>query len=137
LRIVDNIVYYGNYGSLSSFHTVCGLIYIDIPHDGKATGEIIVRGNAVMKGYHKNPEATAGAMRGGWFHTGNAGRALGRGAARICCFKSRATATKTELRNYARDHLARAAKNSDGQGPEICTSWKAARHFQTVMTSDV
>jgi acyl-CoA synthetase (AMP-forming)/AMP-acid ligase II len=72
LRIVDNVGYYGNCGIFSIFHTVCELIYIDIPHDGKAIAEIIVRGNAVMKGYYKDPEATAGAMRGGWFHTRDA-----------------------------------------------------------------
>jgi fatty-acyl-CoA synthase len=44
----------------------------EVPHDGQTLGEICVRGNVVMAGYFNDPEATAKAMRGGWFHSGDA-----------------------------------------------------------------
>ncbi|HEU4732861.1 MAG TPA: long-chain-fatty-acid--CoA ligase [Kofleriaceae bacterium] len=44
----------------------------EVPHDGKTIGEIVVRGNVVMAGYYDDPEATATALRGGYFHSGDA-----------------------------------------------------------------
>ncbi|HRZ60823.1 MAG TPA: acyl-CoA synthetase [Rubrivivax sp.] len=43
----------------------------EVPADGQTMGEIMFRGNIVMKGYLKNPAATAKAFEGGWFHTGD------------------------------------------------------------------
>jgi fatty-acyl-CoA synthase len=43
----------------------------DVPMDGETLGEVIMRGNNVMKGYFEQPEASAEAFRGGWFHSGD------------------------------------------------------------------
>ena len=44
-----------------------------VPADGETMGEVMFRGNVVMKGYLKNPKATAEAFKGGWFHSGDLG----------------------------------------------------------------
>ena len=58
-------------------HTLEGAQVVDpqtmepVPHDGQTIGELVMRGNTVMKGYLNNPEATGQAFRGGWFHSGD------------------------------------------------------------------
>ena len=42
-----------------------------VPSDGRTLGELMIRGNTIMKGYLKNPKATKAAFAGGWFHTGD------------------------------------------------------------------
>jgi fatty-acyl-CoA synthase len=45
----------------------------EVPHDGQTLGELVARGNVIMQGYYNDPQATANAIRDGWFHTGDAG----------------------------------------------------------------
>lgn len=45
----------------------------DVAADGQTLGEVVMRGNNVMKGYYHNPEKTAAAFAGGWFHSGDVG----------------------------------------------------------------
>jgi fatty-acyl-CoA synthase len=44
----------------------------DVPADGQTLGEIVFRGNVILKGYYNDPEATEKVMAGGWFHSGDA-----------------------------------------------------------------
>jgi fatty-acyl-CoA synthase len=43
----------------------------DVPRDGATVGEVVMRGNLVMKEYHDEPDATAAAFEGGWLHSGD------------------------------------------------------------------
>jgi fatty-acyl-CoA synthase len=43
----------------------------DVPKDGETIGEVVMRGNSVMIGYHNKDEETEEAFRGGWFHSGD------------------------------------------------------------------
>jgi fatty-acyl-CoA synthase len=60
-----------------SYPTAAGLMVADpgtlapVPRDGATLGEVMLRGNTVMKGYLKNPRATEAALAGGWLHTGD------------------------------------------------------------------
>jgi fatty-acyl-CoA synthase len=56
----------------------------DVPRDGQSLGEIVVRGAVVMKGYYRDPEASARAFAGGWFHTGDAAVMHADGSVEIC-----------------------------------------------------
>ena len=44
----------------------------EVPHDGATMGEVVVRGNVVMRGYYQDPEATSKAIRDDWYHLGDA-----------------------------------------------------------------
>ncbi len=45
----------------------------DVPRDGHTMGEVVMAGNSMMKGYYQDPDATARAFAGGWFHSGDLG----------------------------------------------------------------
>ena len=59
------------YHTLEELMVADGQTMVEVPADGATMGELMLRGNTVMKGYLKNPDATDEALRGGWFHTGD------------------------------------------------------------------
>jgi fatty-acyl-CoA synthase len=61
------------YPTLEGVRIVDPTTMADVPADGATIGELVLRGNTVMKGYLKNPDASREAFAGGWFHTGDLG----------------------------------------------------------------
>lgn len=61
------------YASLEALSVIDPETMAAVPHDGETMGEVMFRGNIVMKGYLKNKKATEEAFAGGWFHSGDLG----------------------------------------------------------------
>ncbi len=61
------------YGALDALAVLDPATMAPVPADGETIGEVMFRGNVVMKGYLKNEAATAEAFAGGWFHSGDLG----------------------------------------------------------------
>jgi fatty-acyl-CoA synthase len=61
------------YGALEALDVMDPETMQPVPHDGETLGEVMFRGNVVMKGYLKNPKATEKTFAGGWFHSGDLG----------------------------------------------------------------
>ncbi|MFG1423235.1 acyl-CoA synthetase [Roseixanthobacter liquoris] len=61
------------YGALEALDVMDPDTMVPVPADGETLGEVMFRGNVVMKGYLKNPSATEKAFAGGWFHSGDLG----------------------------------------------------------------
>jgi len=61
------------YATLTGMQVADPRTHVPVPRDGATLGEVMLRGNTIMKGYLKNPRATAEAFREGWYHTGDLG----------------------------------------------------------------
>ena len=61
------------YGALEALDVRDPDTMVPVPRDGESLGEVMFRGNVVMKGYLKNPASTRKAFTGGWFHSGDLG----------------------------------------------------------------
>jgi fatty-acyl-CoA synthase len=61
------------YGALEALDVMDSDTMVPVPRDGQTLGEVMMRGNVVMRGYLKNKKSTDAAFKGGWFHTGDLG----------------------------------------------------------------
>ena len=61
------------YGALEALDVMDPETMVPVPRDGETLGEVMMRGNVVMRGYLKNKKSTDAAFEGGWFHTGDLG----------------------------------------------------------------
>jgi fatty-acyl-CoA synthase len=61
------------YGALEALDVMDPDTMVPVPRDGATLGEVMMRGNVVMRGYLKNKNSTDAAFKGGWFHTGDLG----------------------------------------------------------------
>jgi fatty-acyl-CoA synthase len=61
------------YGALEALDVMHPETMVPVPRDGETLGEVMMRGNVVMRGYLKNKKSTDAAFAGGWFHTGDLG----------------------------------------------------------------
>jgi fatty-acyl-CoA synthase len=59
------------YPTLAGMQVADPETHVPVPRDGETLGEVMLRGNTIMKGYLKNPRATGEAFREGWYHTGD------------------------------------------------------------------
>jgi fatty-acyl-CoA synthase len=66
-------------GTVEDFRVLCPETMTEVPADGVTVGEVMIRGNIVMKGYLGNEKATKEAFEGGWFHSGDLAVSHGNG----------------------------------------------------------
>ena len=59
------------YPTLAGLQVADPATHVPVPRDGRTMGEVMLRGNTIMKGYLANEPATAEAFREGWYHTGD------------------------------------------------------------------
>ena len=84
----------------------------DVPRDGETVGEVVMRGNSVMVGYHNKPEETEEAFKGGWFHSGDL--AVWHPTATSSCATARRTSSSPAART---SRASRSSRRSPSTRP--------------------